>query len=325
MRKNLKTIILIFTLLFCPLIFSNASDSYIIGSDDVLEIKFWQDDTNRLDANIKVRQDGKIALDIIGEIQAAGKTTYELERDIVRQMSRYNQSISQTVVRVLTYGFQKVYMAGQVLTPGKYTFEKIPDLWTLINEAGGISEFGDLSQILITRAETKEIEVVDVGKAVARGMAHELPVILKGDIVEVTRLPGGLQSPGSISLIGGGKKIFYISGEVNAPGQYTLEENIDILDAISIAGGTTERAKLTGVKLISKGNDGSQVIKFDLEKYTEFGSPGRLMVGPEDNIVVDRKSGGFLGFGSVTDLVAIVGAATSAVLLYETLKGSDGN
>ena len=75
-----------------------AQEPYVIGPEDVLEIRFWQD--NNLDATVRVTQDGKIALDIIGEIKAGGLTTSALEREIIRQMSRYNSAISQAVVRV---------------------------------------------------------------------------------------------------------------------------------------------------------------------------------------------------------------------------------
>jgi polysaccharide export outer membrane protein len=310
--------VLILAWMIFPII-TYALEAYIIGPDDILEIKFWQDETNRLNASVKVRQDGKIAVDIIGEIEAAGKTTSELEREIVRQMSRYNQSISQTVVRVVEYGFQKVYVSGQVLNPGKYTFEKIPDLWTLINEAGGITENGDLTRVAITRAETRDVEVVNVAAAIAAGKADELPLIVTGDAIEIARLPGGLESPTSLSYVPGKRNIFYVAGEINNPGQYTLEENIDLLDAISIAGGPTDRANLNSVKIISKVDSPPYVTKVNLKKYTETGSPGRVMIRPEDNIVVDRRGGGFLGLGSITDIVALLGAVSTAVLLYDTI------
>jgi len=46
------------------------AEPYRIGPEDVLEIRFWQDPT--LNAQVRVRDDGKIAIDIIGELQATG-------------------------------------------------------------------------------------------------------------------------------------------------------------------------------------------------------------------------------------------------------------
>lgn len=293
-----------------------SAESYVIGPEDVLEIKFWQD--NSLDAEIRVRLDGKISLDIIGEVEAAGLTTSQLERQIVKQMSRYNKAISQSVVRVLVYGYQKIYISGQVREPGKYTFEAIPSLWTLINEAGGITEFGDLSRVLIIRGgdDSGRVEVVNVALLVAAGKADELPRIRAGDTIEIPRTPAGLPAR-SLSDRPEAKNIFYVTGEVRSPGAMTLEDNIDILDAISLAGGPTDRADLKRVKVVSKDGLYTQVVKLNLNKYTNTGLQGRYFIRPEDNIIVPRRSG---GLGTLRDWVTILGAVSTIVYIVDRLR-----
>ncbi len=71
---------------------------YRIGPEDILGIRFWQDPT--LDTEVRVRQDGKITLDIIGEVDVSGMTISELQMEIVDRMSRLNRRISQVVVQV---------------------------------------------------------------------------------------------------------------------------------------------------------------------------------------------------------------------------------
>lgn len=319
-QSNLSIVVLLFILAFSMEVV--AQDAYIIGPGDELEIKFWQDETNRLDATVQVRQDGMISLDVIGEIKAAGLTTAELERNIVRQISRYNKAISQTVVRVVEYGYQKVYLSGQVLNPGKYTFEKIPDLWTLINEAGGVTEFGDLSRVLVIRGadSTRRVEIVNVAEAVSRSTIEDLPKVFSGDAVEVSKMPAGLPAR-TLSLPAEVRNVFYVTGAVNTPGPYTLEDNTDLLDAIAVAGGPAESADLEKVKVISKDGFNAQVVKFNLKKYTESGTPGRYIIRPEDNIVLERRRGGILGMGSMADVVTVLGAATTALILYDRLVG----
>ncbi|MFH2037239.1 MAG: SLBB domain-containing protein [Candidatus Zixiibacteriota bacterium] len=303
-----------------------ADDTYRVGPDDLLEIRFWQDETNRLNANVRVRQDGTISLDIVGEIVAAGQTTSDLEKEIVRKISRFNKSISQAVVRVTDYGYQKVFVSGQVLTPGKYTFEKIPDLWTIINEAGGITEFGDLSRVLIIRKNDgggNQVEIVDVAKAAATGTIGSLPTIQREDVIEVSRMPGGLPAR-SVSIPSDARNIFYVTGAVTSPGSQTLEDNMDILSAIAMAGGASETANLKKVKIISRdGSNNSQVVTLNLKKYMESGTPGRYTVHPEDNIFVPARRAGFLGINSITEIAALLGAATTAFLLYDQLTQDD--
>lgn len=299
-----------------------GSATYVIGPEDVLDIRFWQD--NSLDAVVKVRQDGMISLDIIGEIEAAGLSASELEKQIVRQLSRYNKAISQAVVRVIEYGYQKVYIAGQVVSPGKYTFEEIPDLWTLINEAGGIAEFGDLTRVLIIRGGDRagELEIVDVATMVSEGRLAELPEIGAGDTIEVPRTRAGLPSR-SLSEQPETRNIFYVNGAVLTPGALTLESSIDVLDAISLAGGPAENADLENVKVISKDGPQTQVVKINLKKYTEKGIPRRYIVQPEDAIIIPAKSRGFMGVSSLTEWAAVLGAVSTLVILYDALTRDD--
>ncbi|HDL03680.1 MAG: hypothetical protein DRP46_10985 [Candidatus Zixiibacteriota bacterium] len=321
MRINIYRHILLITALVVLMPLFTAGE-YVIGPEDVLEIKFWQDGS--LDADVKVRQDGKISLDIIGELQAAGLTTSELESKIVKQMSRYNKAISQSVVRVTSYGYQKVYITGQILHPGKYTFEEIPDLWTIINEAGGITETGDLTRVMIIRGGdlAGEVSVINVAEMVASGRMNSLPKIRAGDTIEISRSPAGLPAR-TLSDQPQAKNIFYVMGAVNTPGALTLESNTDVLDALALAGGPAENADIKEVTVVSKDGANTQMVKINLEKYITTGITGRYMVRPEDNIIVASKGGGFLGINSATDVVAILGAISTSILLYDALTTSD--
>jgi polysaccharide export outer membrane protein len=267
-----------------------------------------------------VTQDGKISLDIVGEIDAANQTTSELERNIIRQMSRYNKSISQAVVRVLEYNYNKVFVSGQVQTPGKYTFENIPDLWTIINEAGGITELGDLTRVLIIRGgdEAGQVEVVNVSAMVSSGRIEELPKIRRGDTIEIPRRVAGLPAA-TLSESMEMRNLFYVIGEVNEPGAINLEKNIDILDAIALAGGPTEEANLSKARIISKDGRRTQVARVNLDHYTNRAVPGRLFVKPEDVIFLPRKSRGFLGLGA-TEWVAIIGSVSTFLIVANTLN-----
>ncbi|MBN2227794.1 MAG: polysaccharide biosynthesis/export family protein [candidate division Zixibacteria bacterium] len=303
---------------------TSADESYRIGPDDVLQVSFWQD--NSLDASVKVGQDGKISLNIIGEIDAAGLTTAELERLIVRQISRYNKAISQAVVRVTQYGFQKVFISGQVRNPGKYAFEKIPDLWTLINEAGGIEEAGDLTRVTIIRGGERagEVEIVNVTNMMSTGQRSQLPKVYADDTIEIPRTVGGVPTR-TISDRPETKSIFYVIGEVNAPGPLTFEQNLDLLDAVALAGGPTESADLKHATVVTKDGFRTQSVKINLNKYQQTGVPGRYFIRPEDTVILPRRKGGLFGLGSVTEIVTLVGAVSTAILLYTQLSDDGGS
>jgi len=318
---DIKKIILVFLLALIFIMPDGYSQTtaYQIGPEDVLEITFWQD--NNLNTNVKVRGDGKISLEIIGQIEAVGLTTSELEKKIVSQMSRFNSAISHAVVRVIEYGYQKVYITGQVLNPGKYSFEEIPNLWVLINEAGGIDEEGDLSRVLIIRGGDVpgEVEVVNVAAAVSSGKINELPRIRADDTIEISRTPAGLPG-GTLGDQITPKNIYYVTGEALMPGALTLEKGIDILDAIALAGGPTEHADLKKVKVVSKDGFRTQMMQLNLKEYTESGIAERYFIRPEDNIILPRQRERFFDIRSLRDWVTVLGAVTSILLIDRMLN-----
>ena len=298
-----------------------AADEYQIGPGDVLQINFWQDPT--LNSEVRVGQDGNITLDVIGEIEVEGKTTRELQNDIVRQMSRLNKRISQAVVRVTEYNYRYVFVSGQVNEPGKKTFEQIPDLWTIINEAGGVTETGDLSRVTIIRGgeNAGEVEVIDVARAIAEGSLDDLPKIGRGDTVEIPRTPVGLPSA-DLGRSRERKNLIYVVGAVETPGPVEFQDNVDILEAVSLAGGPTEDANMKKTRIVSKDGFYGQSMEVDLVKYSELGRPARYILDREDVVVVPRRSGFLSGFNIAT-VATIVGVVSTAVLIYTELNSDD--
>ncbi len=305
----------------CLLLFFNvnlSAQEYKIGPEDVLQISFWQDPS--LNQTVTVRQDGKITLSVIGEITAAGLTPPELASKIGDQVSRYNKQISQATVEVLRYNSQKVFISGQVLNPGKYSFEEMPNVWELIKEAGGITELGDLSNIVIIRGSVNKGEIVHVNLSnlIAEGDPSKYPELYPEDIVEVKRAPSesgpGLPSRAATER----KNIVYVIGRVGTPGAISLEENMDCLDAIALAGGPTPDADLGKVKIFNKQDPYSNVIIVDIDKRSEKGTPPRYKLRPEDTILIPPDEGGFWGtWGRIRDFVAIFGTVVSTYLLID--------
>ncbi|UCD63391.1 MAG: polysaccharide biosynthesis/export family protein [Candidatus Zixiibacteriota bacterium] len=301
---------------------ARAAEGYRIGPGDLLEIRFWQDAT--LNVDVRVGQDGMINLDIIGQVQAAGKTTTELQNDIVRQMSRLNTRISQAVVRVIEYQYQYVFVKGQVLNPGKLTFEEIPDLWTIINEAGGISDIGDLTRVTIIRGgrDAGKVEVVNVIEAIESGRLDQLPQIRREDTIEIPRTPAGIPSA-DISQQVTRKNVIYVIGAVTTPGPISFQEDVDVMEALALAGGPVLEADLKKARVVTKDGYYAQTIQVDLDKYSKTGSPPRYILQKEDTFIVPYRREGFLGIGLPT-AATILGIITSAVIIYEVVTAEGG-
>jgi protein involved in polysaccharide export with SLBB domain len=313
--KKLTLIGLYITIVMLTICSTTIADDYIIGSGDILEIRFWQD--ANLNTNVRVNLDGMIAIDIVGRLKAAGKTTSVLQDEIVRLLSRLDAPISQAVVRVLEYNFQHVFVKGQILTPGKHTFEFIPNLWTIINEAGGVTNLGDLTRVTIIRGGEKagEVVVVDVLGAIERGEINKLPKIGRQDTIEIPTTPYGFPAA-DIGQQLDKKNFIYVIGAVNVPGPIQFEQNVDVLDALALAGGPTPDADMKKARIISKDGYFAQTMEINLERYSTSGRPVRYILKKEDTFLLPRKGGG-LGIGTVT---AALGIITSSILIANQIR-----
>ncbi|MCK5127197.1 MAG: polysaccharide biosynthesis/export family protein [candidate division Zixibacteria bacterium] len=310
-------------LLLCMALPVFAVDEYVIGPEDELEIVFWQ--VPEQNQTVTVRQDGKITLSIIGEIQAAGQTAKNLAEKIERDVSLYDKRISQATVTVIEYNSQKVFIAGQIGNPGKMTFEVIPDVWTIIKEAGGATDLGDLTRVSIIKSTEGggEVITVNVLEAIATGTIDNLPKIVSGNTIEIPRAAGGVPGRQLASDFIERKNLFYIYGEVISPGNKSFEGEMDILDALGTAGGFTADADLNKVKIISKNASGTTVLHANLNDYKINGQAKRILIKREDTIVIGQKGRSFISWENLRDLAAVT---TSIVTLYLLVdRNSDSN
>jgi polysaccharide export outer membrane protein len=123
---------------------------YVIGAEDVLEVRFWKDAD--LSREVIVRPDGKIALELLNDVQAAGLTPDELRALLLAGAKRYVEDPSVTVI-VKTINSRKAYITGMVEKPGAYPLSSGMTVLQLISMAGGLKEFAKAKDIVVTRTE----------------------------------------------------------------------------------------------------------------------------------------------------------------------------
>jgi protein involved in polysaccharide export with SLBB domain len=271
--KNIKrTFFIIIHIIFILHIESNIrtvfaqKSSYKIQVEDLIEISFWE--SPNMDRKVQVSNDGNIVIPVIGSVKAAGLTVDGLAQEIITQMGMYNKIINQVNINILEFGQNKVHVTGQVTSPGKYSFEEMPNLWDIILEAGGPLEDAQLDGVLIVRSqEDGQIITVDVAYALKRGKMNELPKVDPGDAIHIP----GVSSPFGVTVGRttefASRNEFYIVGAIGTPGIQQYENNLNILDAIGRAGGPTAEANIEEVKYIAVHSKGTKVWDIDLEFY----------------------------------------------------------
>jgi polysaccharide export outer membrane protein len=321
LRRELVAAVILISFWFLVMPSESAAQEYTIGVEDVVSISFWQQP--QLNITAKVAEDGSISLPTIGEVEASGLTKKELAERIVEKMSLYDPTISGATVIVSEYNSRRVYVQGEVLHPGKYSSENIPDLWELLGEAGGPTENADLSSVTIIRGGPKGgIINVDLERYLKSGDLSQLPKLKPKDTINIPRslLSSTSSRPIPISLRTG--KVYYLWGEVISPGAYPLESQIDLMEAISLAGGPTSLANLKKVKVMKKQESKDVVSIVNVDQYLKKGIPRGLVVDSDDIIIVPVKSPGGLSkaWGVFREVITVVGAGAGIYLLIDRLQ-----
>jgi len=122
---------------------------YVVGAEDVLSVLFWREQD--MSGDVTVRPDGRITLPLIGELQAAGLRPDVLKEQIQTAAGKYLSDANVTVL-VKQINSRKVYITGQVATPGAYPLTGPRTVMQLISLAGGLTEYADSENISIMRS-----------------------------------------------------------------------------------------------------------------------------------------------------------------------------
>jgi polysaccharide export outer membrane protein len=124
--------------------------AYVIGVDDVLAISVWKEP--ELSRTLPVRPDGKITLPLVGDLQAAGKTTEKLQQELHEKLAAY-VSVPEVAVIVQEVKSLKYNIVGQVAKPGSYPLNESTTVLDAIAGAGGIGIYAKSNSIYVLRIQ----------------------------------------------------------------------------------------------------------------------------------------------------------------------------
>ena len=163
---------------------SQSPNDFHIGVSDVLTISVWKNP--ELSAQVPVRPDGKIALPLVGEVQAAGLTPDQLRQDLNGQFASFVTAPTISVV-VNQINSMKVFIVGEVRSPGSYDIIQPTRLMQALAMAGGLSEYADKSDVLVLRqAGSTENRIIVSVKGITNGKKLADNILLEpGDTIVV--------------------------------------------------------------------------------------------------------------------------------------------
>ena len=141
-----------------------------LAPGDVVEVKFFY--TPQLNETQTVRPDGKIMLLLVGEIEVQGKTPAELRSELVKRCTPLLEKGPEVAVIVRSFFNRRVFVGGQVMTPGVVEMPGKLTVLGAIMQAGGFD---------MREAEVRNVVVIRHRDAQRYGYSLNLKPALTGD------------------------------------------------------------------------------------------------------------------------------------------------
>ncbi|NDY72430.1 polysaccharide export protein [Desulfobacter hydrogenophilus] len=139
---------------------SSTDGDYKIGVGDVLQVTTWKEEDLTFE-NVFVRNDGKITIPLLDDIQAEGRTTMQLKKIIETGLADFVEAPTVTVV-LANPGSQKYYILGEVVGVGEYPLIKKLTVVQAFALAKGFSEWASKDEILLYRKENGKEQMIKI-------------------------------------------------------------------------------------------------------------------------------------------------------------------
>jgi polysaccharide export outer membrane protein len=160
-----------------------AADSIVLREGDLVKVTF--PGAVNLNTTQAIRRDGRITLQLVGEVQAAGMTPGALEKELLKLYGPQLQT-KEVSVSVESSAFP-VYVTGAILRPGKIVSDRPLTALEAIMEAGGFDYTkANLKKVMVVRHENGRTDHFQLNlKGVLKGEQTEQFNLKPSDIIYV--------------------------------------------------------------------------------------------------------------------------------------------
>jgi len=248
---------------------------YVIGSQDSVTVTVY--DHADLTGKYTVESDGSFTFPLIGRVKASGLTLHQLEDSLKTSLSDGYLKNPQISVSMDEYKSQRVFVMGEVRAPGAYQLTGNMTIIEVLAKAGGTTQTA-AEEVLIVRphAATKGSGSVE-GPTLATDSEAS---VLKTNIRELQSgsLSQNLTLKDGDTIVVNKAQSVYVFGQVRAPGAYPIDRGTTVLQALSLAGGVTDRGSTGRIKIVRAVDGAKKELK---AKLTDTVEPGDTLIVAE--------------------------------------------
>jgi len=277
-----------------PAVDESTPDSRL-GTGDLLDISVYN--VPELNTKSRLGNNGDVYLPLIDYVHLAGLTVAEAQALIEKRLSDggfvKNPHVTLNVDQSVSQGAS---LLGEVARPGVYPIIGEPRLLDVISAAGGFTASAGQSITVTHRNQSDKPVTVPLNRKLTDNPASNIAV-----------------SPGDTILVHKADLV-YVVGEVGRPSGFLMSsDNLTVLKAIALAGGTTRLAKMNGVRILRKGPNGMTETPIELKKMLQAKVPD-ISLRPDDILFVPSSVGKMVMTRSV-DLALQAASAASIVAM----------
>ncbi len=306
-----------------------ANAEYRVGPRDILSITVWEHPELTIPAGefrsadtagTVVGEDGNIFYPYAGIIKAAGRTVEDIRDEITRKLSVYIEQV-QLDVRVTSYRSQRVYVVGEVKTPGIQLVKDIPlTVLEAINSSGGLSSEADARNITLTRdGKTYNVNLLALYEG---GDLSQNVTLQHGDVLNIPDREFNkifVLGETTSSTIGGGSQAAP-GGSLSTRSRslYLSKGRMTLTEALSDSGGISQDLADAARIFVFRGGLGKpKIYHLDAKSPDALILADRFPLQPRDIIFVDRAEG--IRWNQIIGQVQ-----PTITLINSTIQGTNG-
>jgi polysaccharide biosynthesis/export protein len=262
--------------------FAVQTTQYLIGPGDVLQITVWEHPELTIPAGSfrdpasagqQIGDDGYLYYPYVGLVKAIGMNIAALRDVLTDRLSTYIND-PQLDVRVVAYRSKRVYVVGEVNTPGVLPLTDIPlTIADAISLSGGLTEIAHKSGVNVSRDGV--VHEIDLKALYDYADASQNLMLKHGDIVNV--LDRSLEK-------------VYVMGEVRTPGSVDIvNSDLSLAGALGEVGGVNQSSANSGAIYVVRGadTDNPEIFHLDARYASGMLLAERFAIKAQDVVFVD--------------------------------------
>jgi polysaccharide biosynthesis/export protein len=202
---------------------------YVVGPGDGLSLNLWGSVSERLFRTVD--REGRVVLPEVGAVLVAGRTLGAVQEDVERALRTQFRHISADV-SLLRLRTVRVYVVGEVTSPGAYDISSLSTPLNALFAAGGVTPSGSLRRLEHFRGK-QLLEEVDAYDLLLHGIRGEVQRLENGDSLRVPSVGASIT----------------VDGMVRRPATYELRREKNLSEVLDLAGGILPAAALQHIEV----------------------------------------------------------------------------